>query len=99
MIENSNIFKQKSIMKKSILNLEGVEILSKTQMKSIDGGRRCSIDESIEPEILYSPGATAGPNAGELVPVAITCAWKCRDTFLGIGVGSTYTVWGGCNYF
>ncbi|NHN26676.1 hypothetical protein FIA58_013405 [Flavobacterium jejuense] len=83
-------------MKKSILNLEGVQVLTKKQMKMVDGGRRCSLDTSTEPQVLYSPGTTEGPNAGELVPVAVTCAYTCRNTFLGIGVGSTYTVWGGC---
>jgi hypothetical protein len=83
-------------MKKTILSLEGVEVLSKNEMRRVDGGRRCSLNEAIDPVVLYSPGTTSGPGAGELVPVAVTCAWTCRDTFLGIGVGSTYTVWGGC---
>lgn len=83
-------------MKKSILNLEGVQVLSKNEMKRVEGGRRCTLDTTKEPQILYSPDTTEGPNAGELVPVAITCAYSCRDTFLGIAVGETYTVWGGC---
>lgn len=83
-------------MKKSILGLEGVEVLSKKQMKTIDGGERCEMDYNTPPRVLYSPGTTQGPNAGEMVPVAETCRYTCRKTFLGIGVGSTYEVWGGC---
>ena len=82
-------------MVNAILELEGVKKLSKNEQKSINGGRRCTQDDA-DPVVLYSPDTTAGPNAGEPKAVAITCSYTCRNTFLGIGVGSTYTVWGGC---
>lgn len=79
-------------MKKPILNLEDVEVLSKIEMKKVDGGRRCSLNESIDSVVLYSPGT----GAGELVPVAVTCTWTYIDKLLSIGVGSNYSVKDGC---
>ena len=96
MIENSNIFKQKSIMKKSILNLEGVEILSKTQMKHVNGSGRRNCVLTGNEQFITNTIRDNSTGLVEDVPVSHMCEWKCDKTFLGIKIG-TETVWGGCS--
>ena len=64
-------------MKKSILNLEGVEVLSKKQMRNVGGAERCEAI-SVSQDFFYS----AGDPIGEC-----TITYHCRPTFLGIGFG------------
>jgi len=69
-------------MQKSILNLEGVEILSKTQMKSIDGGgyltgHQCQGIEYRE----YVNGQPVESTA------YFSCTYQYQRTFLGFDVG------------
>jgi hypothetical protein len=84
---------------KSIKNLEGVQILSKKEMRNVDGGYTNCVRTSKEPKILYSPGTTSGPKAGELVAVGESCEWKCNREVFGWTAGGlfgTVTVERGC---
>jgi hypothetical protein len=65
-------------MQNEILNLEGVQTLSKEQMKNVKG-------EGIRVRDI------AG--TGRLLPDGrMECTWRWRNTFLGIGYGEwTYT--------
>ncbi|AWG24660.1 hypothetical protein [Flavobacterium kingsejongi] len=76
-------------MLKDVLNLEGIQVLSKTQQKSINGGIRNCVGQIGSEHFIYQPGTTAGPNAGELVPVAMKCYFTCEKSFLGITTGHT----------
>ena len=74
-------------MKNSILSLEGVEVLSKKQMKVVNGGKAakdCNLTGNEQG--VYSAG----------VLVSWVCEWKCTSSFLGINLGSE-THWGGCS--
>ncbi|MFY8188665.1 MAG: hypothetical protein ACOVLC_11990, partial [Flavobacterium sp.] len=69
-------------------NSEGVEQLSRQQMKGVDGGRRCEMVPNSQQDVI---------SAGEVV--AVVCTWNCRRTFLGFEVGSEFQVQGGCGMF
>lgn len=75
-------------MKNSILSLEGVEVLSKKQMKNVGGGlaqgggdiggERCETI-SMTNAVFYQAGEAIAP---------CTLTYRCRPTILGVGVGS-----------
>jgi hypothetical protein len=71
-------------MLKEILNSEGVEQLSRQQMKSVDGGKKCISEPA---GFLYE---NDGPGSGTYNGgnVANACWVQCRPSFLGIGLGS-----------
>ncbi|UPQ79247.1 hypothetical protein M0M57_00040 [Flavobacterium azooxidireducens] len=73
-------------MKKSILNLEGVTVLNKTELKKIEGSGRRNCTLTGNEQIIYSGGEAVG----------YSCEWTCTRTFLGIGIGEV-TGWGGCS--
>lgn len=66
-------------MKKTILNLEGVQVLSRQQMKNVDGGEKCQTLSVTEEVFVDANGTAIG---------AFTCEIRCRPSFLGIGFGS-----------
>lgn len=76
-------------MKKNILNLEGVTVLTKEQQKMVNGGERCTPVGNHDFDWYIEP-ATSGS------PAIVYCEWECRKTFLGIGVGQTYIKKAGC---
>lgn len=78
-------------MKKSILDFEGVKILSKKEQKSVNGGLRNCVLTSNSKELKSYDTFTQSDQV-----VSQACEWKCDTTFIGIKVGTT-TVWGGCS--
>lgn len=79
-------------MKKSILNLEGVQVLSVEEQKNVNGGGRRNCELTGNTQILTSYDTSTQSEQ----PVTEVCEWKCDKTFLGVKVGTT-TVWGGCS--
>jgi len=90
-------------MKKSILNLEGVAVLTKIQQKNTFGGLAdggfgggdegacCDCTKTgVEKDLTSYDTAT-----GTYVVVSHVCEWKCNKKFLGITVGSS-THFAGC---
>jgi hypothetical protein len=66
-------------MKKSILGLEGVEVLTRNQMKNLNGGGERCETISVSPSIFLQAGEPIAP---------CTVTYRCRSTILGIGIGS-----------
>lgn len=66
-------------MKKSILNLEGVEVLSKKQMRNVNGSEKCQFTSNAVPTPFLQAGEAIAP---------CTITYHCRPSFLGIGLGS-----------
>jgi hypothetical protein len=66
-------------MEKSILSLEGVEVLSKNQMRNVGGSQKCVSTSAPTPTIFMQAGEAIAP---------CTVTYKCRPSFLGIGFGS-----------
>jgi hypothetical protein len=78
-------------MKKSILSLEGVIVLSKREQKSVNGGlRNCTLNGQHRFLTSYDTYTDSYVNVSQ------ACGWTCDTTFLGIKVG-TREVWGGCS--
>jgi hypothetical protein len=71
-------------MKKTILNLEGVEVLSKKEMRRVDGGVKCKSEPA--DGFYENDGAGSGTYNGGAV--SGQCWVQCRPSFLGIGFGS-----------
>jgi hypothetical protein len=67
---------------KTIKNLEGVEILSKNEMRNVDGG-------GIRVRNIEGTGRLLQNGSME-------CTWEVRSTFLGIGYGEWSSVTGNC---
>lgn len=77
-------------MKKSILNLEGVQVLSRNEQKNVNGGKKNCERTGNEKDLTSYDGAT-----NSYIVVSHVCEWKCTTTFLGINLGSE-THYGGC---
>jgi hypothetical protein len=85
-------------MTKSILNLEGVQVLSRSQQKNVNGGLadKCQILQVLVGVPYENDGAGSGTyNGGAVSPS--TCKIRCRPSFLGIGLGSWEYSTGPCD--
>jgi hypothetical protein len=81
-------------MKNSILNLEGVQVLSRNEKKNVngglaEGGRNC-VKTGVEKDLYGFDTYT-----NTYIVVSHVCEWKCKTKFLGITTGSE-THFGGC---
>lgn len=80
-------------MKNSILNLEGVIVLSRNEKKNVNGGlassKDCVLTGNEKDLTSYDT------SSGTYVVVSHVCEWKCKTKFLGITTGSE-THYGGC---
>jgi hypothetical protein len=73
-------------MKNSILSLEGVEVLSKKQMKNVGGGLA---EASLGGEKCEGISTIHTPYMVDGQPISqCTITYRCRPSILGIGVGS-----------
>ncbi|MGH1386370.1 hypothetical protein [Kordia sp.] len=62
-------------MLKNLLNVAGVQQLSKSEQNAVNGGKKC--------EYLHEPMSPFEQEAGLSL-----CMVRCRPSFLGIGTGS-----------
>lgn len=66
-------------MKKTILNLEGVEMLSKTEQKNITGGKLAVRNVKCTGNVITYNGGVQ----------AFECTWESREWFLGSWTAQT----------
>ncbi len=82
-------------MLKNFLEVEGVHVLSKNELKKINGGALVDCVQTGNSTIIYSPDHT-GLQAGDYVAVAESCEYSCKRKWLGITVDNDVRRWGAC---